>query len=166
MIITLNNNESLICDDFKFKCSIGKRGRTPKKIEGDKKTPKGTYSLGNLYYISDRKKKPYTDLKCIKINTEMGWCDDIKSKKYYNKLIKVNTKYRLKHERLFRKDSIYDYFIAINYNSKNPISNKGSAIFIHLTKNYKKTLGCIALKEKDFLVLAKIIKKNSKIIIH
>jgi L,D-peptidoglycan transpeptidase YkuD (ErfK/YbiS/YcfS/YnhG family) len=39
----------------------------------------------------------------------------------------------------------------------------GSCIFIHLTKNYKPTAGCIALKEKDFLIMLKLIKKNSKI---
>ena len=27
---------------------------------------------------------------------------------------------------------------------------KGSAIFIHLTKNYKSTAGCVALSKKDF----------------
>ena len=67
MIITLKNNESLICDDFKFKCAIGKNGRTKNKIEGDKKTPIGIFSLGNLYYRPDRKKPPVTKLKCIKI---------------------------------------------------------------------------------------------------
>ena len=46
----------------------------------------------------------------------MGWCDDIKNKKYYNKLIKVNKK--IKHEKLFRKDYKYDFIIPINYNTK------------------------------------------------
>ncbi len=50
-------------------------------------------------------------------------------------------------------------------NFKKPKKNKGSAIFIHLTKNYKPTSGCIALKEKDFLILAKLVKKNTKILI-
>ena len=66
----------------------------------------------------------------------MVWCDDINSK-YYNQLININK--NTKHEKLFRKDQIYDLIIPINYNTKNPIRNKGSAIFIHLTKNYEKT---------------------------
>ena len=37
----------------------------------------------------------------------------------------------------------------------------GSAIFIHLTKNYIPTAGCIGLAEKDFLILIKLIKKNT-----
>ena len=165
MIILLKNNESLIYDDFKFRCTIGKKGKTQKKVEGDKKTPKGTYSLGDLYYRGDRKKIPETKLKCIpiKIQKNMGWCDDVKSKKNYNKLNKINNHFKFSYEKLFRKDQIYDYLIVIRYNTKKPLRNKGSAIFLHLTKNFKKTLGCIALKEKDFLILAKLINKNTKI---
>jgi len=41
--------------------------------------------------------------------------------------------------------------------------NKGSAIFIHLTNNYKPTAGCVAIKKKDFEILLKLINKNTKI---
>ena len=90
----------------------------------------------------------------------MGWCDDPNSN-YYNKEIKINNNF--KYEKLFRKDNYYDYFIVINYNTKKIIPFKGSAIFIHLTNNYKKTAGCIALKKKDFLILIKLITKKTKI---
>ena len=43
------------------------------------------------------------------------------------------------------------HVIVNNYNLKKPIPYKGSAIFIHLTKNYKPTAGCIALKKKGFI---------------
>ena len=162
MIIILKNNGSLICDEFNFRCSIGKKGKTINKLEGDKKTPKGTYKLGDLYYRADRKKKPETKLNCIKIKKNMGWCDDVRSKDY-NKLIKINKNFKFRYENLFRKDRIYDLFIVIHYNTKKTLKNKGSAIFLHLTDNYKKTLGCVAMSEKNFLILAKIIKKNTKI---
>ena len=64
---------------------------------------------------------------------------------------------------MFRKDKTYDLVIPIKYNFKNPIKNRGSAIFLHLTKNYKKTVGCVALKKKDLLILLKLINKNTKI---
>ena len=116
MTIVLKNKASLLFDDFIFQCAIGKKGLVKNKIEGDKKTPIGTYSLGNLYYRKDRNPKPLTRLKCIPIKKNMGWCDDIKSKKNYNKLIKVDIK--IKHEKLFRKDYKYDFMIPINYNTK------------------------------------------------
>ena len=88
----------------------------------------------------------------------MGWSNDIKNNKYYNKLIKTNKK--ISHEKLFRKDHKYDLLIPIKYNFKNRIIGKGSCIFIHLTQNYKPTAGCIALKKKDFLIMLKLINKK------
>ena len=161
MTIILKNKASLQFDDFVFHCAIGKKGLAKNKFEGDKKTPIGTYSLGNLYYRKDRNPKPLTRLKCIPIKKNMGWCDDIKSKKNYNKLIKVNKK--IKHEKLFRRDYKYDFMIPINYNSKRTKLGKGSAIFLHLTKNFVPTSGCVAIKKKDFLILLKLINKNTKI---
>ena len=145
MKIILKNKKTLVYDDFQFKCVIGINGSTSNKVEGDKKTPKGIYSLGPLYYRADRIEKPFTKIRIIKIKKSMGWCDDIHHKKY-NKLIKIDN--RTKFEKMWRRDHIYDLLIPINYNYNKVIKNKGSAIFIHLTKNYKKTLGCIALKKK------------------
>ena len=161
MTIFVKNKYTLQIDDFKFKCCIGKKGSTINKKEGDKKTPKGIFELENLYFRKDRIKKPITSLKCIEIKRNMGWCDDIKFSKQYNKLIRINEK--SKHEKLKRKDHKYDLLIPIKYNFKKPIPGLGSCIFIHLTKNYKPTAGCVALKEKDFLIMLKIIKKNTKI---
>ena len=160
MTIIVKNKETLTFDEFIFKCCIGKNGTTNKKIEGDKKTPKGLFSLGNIYYRKDRNLKPITKLNSIPINKKMGWCIDIKNKKY-NKLIKINNSIR--HEKMFRKDYKYDYIIPINYNTKNTKIGKGSAIFIHLSKTYKKTAGCVALKKKDLLILLKLINRKTKI---
>ena len=160
MSIKIKNKYTLLFDEFEFKCCIGACGFTSDKYEGDKKTPTGLFSLGNLYYRSDKVEKPKTKLKCIKIQKNMGWCNDINSK-FYNKEIKIKKKVR--YEKLFRNDYKYDYLIPIKYNWLKPKKNKGSAIFIHLTKNYNPTAGCIALSLKDFLILVKLIKKNTKI---
>jgi len=160
MTILLKNKHTLLAGDFIFKCCIGKRGTTNFKKEGDLKTPKGIYKIENLYYRSDRLKKPETKLKVIKIKKNMGWCDDSRSSNY-NKLIKTSN--YSSHEALFRKDYKYDFLIPIKYNFEKPKPDKGSCIFLHLTKNYKSTRGCIALKKKDFLILLKIIDKKTKI---
>ena len=146
MIIFVKNKHTLQIDQFKFKCCIGKKGATFNKKEGDKKTPKGIFKIQNLYFRKDRIKKPLTSLKCIEIKKNMGWCDDIRFPKKYNKLFKIEKK--IKHEKLKRKDSKYDLLIPIKYNFKNPSIGKGSCIFIHLTRNYKATAGCIELKKK------------------
>ena len=161
MRIYLKNKHTLQVDDFNFKCCIGKNGLSYKKIEGDKKTPVGTFEIEKLYYRNDRIHLPNTKLECIKIRPEMGWCDDIKKPKKYNKLISVSKD--IHHEKLYRKDLKYDLLIPIKYNFKKRVIGKGSCIFIHLTNNYKPTAGCIALKKKDFLIMIKIISKNTNI---
>tara|TARA_X000000368_G_C23027732_1_gene711021 strand:- start:530 stop:1039 length:510 start_codon:yes stop_codon:yes gene_type:complete len=163
-LLILENKYTLKCDEFYFRCSIGKKGLSSRKKEGDNKTPKGNFKLGDLFYRKDRVKKPDTIFKCHTITNSMGWCNNHNDKKNYNKLI--NIKKVNKYEKLYRRDYKYDYLIPIQYNTKKREIGKGSAIFIHLTKNYKSTAGCIALKKNDFLILLRLIKKNSNIIIY
>lgn len=161
MIIYLKNKQTLQVDNFYFKCSIGKNGLTRSKFEGDKKTPKGLFELGQLYFRKDRIKNFDTKLRLNVIKKSMGWCDDDRNKKKYNKLIKVNKS--LKHEKLFRTDHQYDLLIPIKYNMNNPILGLGSCIFLHLTNNYKPTAGCISLNKNDFLIMLKLLDKKNKI---
>ena len=160
MQILVKNKDTLLYGEFEFKCCVGKKGISSLKREGDKKTPKGMYSLGPIYYRKDRLSNFRSKLQKIKIKKNMGWCDDVTSK-FYNKLIKVNKK--IKHEKLFLKNESYDLLIPIQYNTTKPKKDKGSAIFLHITNNYKKTLGCIALKKKDLLILLKLINKKTQI---
>ena len=51
-------------------------------------------------------------------------------------------------------------------NTDKIIRNRGSAIFLHLTKNYKSTAGCIAVEKKDFLIILKFLTRDSKIKIY
>jgi L,D-peptidoglycan transpeptidase YkuD (ErfK/YbiS/YcfS/YnhG family) len=160
MLIFLKNKDTLVVDDFQFKCSIGKNGISKDKIEGDKCTPQGIFEVGTLYFRKDKNQKPKTDIKTKIIKKNMGWCDDPKSK-LYNKEIIINK--LVKYEKLFRNDNIYDYLLVIKYNTRKREPFRGSAIFVHLTKNYKPTAGCIALKKKDFLIMIKLINKKVKI---
>ncbi len=160
MLLKLKNKEYLIVDEFKFKCCIGKKGLKLEKKEGDNCTPIGVFKIGKVYYRPDRVEKLDTILKTKKITKNMGWCDDPYNKNY-NKEIILNKKNR--GEKLFRKSSVYDILVVIEYNTKKVKPFKGSAIFIHLTKNYKPTQGCIALKKNDLLILLKLITKQSKI---
>ena len=159
MIIHVKNKDTLIIDDFKLKCSIGKNGLNSNKKEGDYSTPKGLYDLKKLYFRKDRVGIPKCKIETKIITKNMAWCDDASHKKY-NEEIKINNKkYK---ENLYRNDHKYDYLISISHNEKK-IPNKGSAVFIHLTGNYKPTAGCIALKKKDFEILLKLINKKTKI---
>jgi len=158
-MIIINKSGHLKYKDLRFKCALGKAGINIKKKEGDNITPIGTYKISKVYYRRDRIKKLFSKFKLIEIKKNMAWCDDSKSKNY-NKLIKLPSKFS--HEKLFRKDEIYDLIIPLNYNTKNIKKNKGSAIFIHVAnKKFTPTQGCVALKKKDLIYLIKNIKNST-----
>ena len=110
MIIFVKNKDTLLVDGFKFKCSIGKNGFSRKKVEGDLTTPKGKFNLGDIYYRADRVQKPLSKLRSIAIKKNMGWCDDPNSK-FYNKQIKIKKNFKIRYEKLYRKDHKYDFLI-------------------------------------------------------
>ena len=159
MIIHVPNKNTLIIDDFKLKCCIGKKGLNSNKIEGDNSTPKGLFRLRKLYFRKDRVGEPKCKILKKKITKNLAWCDDPTHKKYNEEIHTSNKKSR---ELFYRKDHAYDYLITISHNEKK-IPDKGSAIFIHLTENYKPTAGCVTLKKKDFEILLKLIDKKTKI---
>ena len=156
-------NRFLLYKGYKIKCSIGKNGTTSSKKEADLSTPKGLFKMGTLYYRKDRIKLNKCKIKKKVIKKNMGWCDDIKSKKY-NREIYFPFKYSA--ERLYLSKKNYDIFITIKYNYTPTLKGKGSAIFLHLTnKKYKATKGCIAIHKKDFLKILPLINKRTKILI-
>ena len=153
----------LLYKGYKLKCSIGKSGLTNFKKEGDFSTPRGLFKLGLLYYRKDRIGVLRSKIQKKIIKKNMGWCDDVKSKKYNREIT-----FPFKHsaEKLYLKNNIYDIFIHIKYNSNPIIKGKGSAIFLHLcNKKYKATKGCLALVKKDFLKILPLINKKTKILI-
>ena len=159
MIIHVKNKNTLIIDDFKLKCCVGKNGITSNKKEGDYSTPKGLFRLKKLYFRKDRLGSLNCKIDKKIITKNLAWCDDSTHKKY-NEEIKSFTK--KSKERFYRIDNKYDYLITINHNEKK-IPYMGSAIFLHLTDNYKPTAGCIALKKKDFEILLRLVNQNTKI---
>tara|TARA_B100000780_G_scaffold279038_1_gene255131 strand:- start:2792 stop:3280 length:489 start_codon:yes stop_codon:yes gene_type:complete len=159
MIIHIKDKDTLIVDDFYLKCCVGKNGLNSNKKEGDYSTPKGLFKLKELYFRKDRVGTPRCMIKRKIITKNMAWCDDSSHKKYNEEIFSFAKKNK---ENLYRDDCKYDYLITISHNEKK-IPFKGSAIFIHLTNNYKPTAGCIALKKKDFEILLKLVNKNTKI---
>ena len=157
----LINKKYLTFNNYKAKCAIGKRGIGLKKKEGDLITPKGRFKIKYILYRKDRVKKIKSKLRKIVIKRNMGWCDDPRSKQY-NRLIKLPSSYNF--EKLYKKENIYDIILVLNYNMSPIVKNKGSAIFIHVSKkNYKKTEGCVALKKIHLLKILEELNNNTKV---
>jgi L,D-peptidoglycan transpeptidase YkuD (ErfK/YbiS/YcfS/YnhG family) len=160
-MIIVKKSGYLKYNNFKFRCALGEAGIGRKLKEGDKITPEGIFRIIKVFYRPDRIQKILTNFKTVKIKKNMGWCDDSKSLSY-NRQIKLPSKFT--HEKLYRRDNIYDLIAVLNYNMNPTVKRNGSAIFIHIAKkNYRPTAGCIALKRGDLIKLLKKIKKNTRI---
>lgn len=134
-----------------YRCAIGRAGCSRDKHEGDGKTPVGRFHLRECWYRADRLEKPVTGLPVKAIGEDDGWCDDPKSP-YYNQHVKLPC--GDSHEALWRDDHRYDLLVPIGYNDHPVISERGSAIFIHVAEeDYAPTAGCVALNRKDLLAL-------------
>lgn len=140
-------------------CTVGRSGFSSNKREGDGFTPTGKWKLLEVYYRSDKVKEPECVLPKIAIRPDIGWSDDPKDP-LYNTAIKLP--YNFSHEKLWRKDNLYDLLITVNYNMNPTILGHGSAIFIHqMHENETPTAGCLALKLPDLEYLVSTITKDT-----
>ncbi len=139
-------------------CSLGRSGIAPLKHEGDGVTPSGRLELLYGYYRKDRITLPATQFPFFAINQNDGWCDDPKSPAYNSP---VKLPFDLSHEKLYRKDNLYDLCIVLNYNMTPITKNRGSAIFFHLTtENKGPTEGCVAIDKNEMLKLIPNLKSG------
>ena len=159
-MITVHQNGKLHFQNKIYKCALGRNGIKKKKIEGDGCTPAGIYTLGPLYYRSDRIKKLRTYFNAIAIEKNMYWSDAPHSE-HYNKLIRFKDS---SYENLYKINHTYDIVIVINYNINPIVNGKGSAIFIHLAKkDFSPTSGCIALRKECFFEILEKLNTTDKI---
>jgi len=153
----------LLVDDRRFECTLGRSGMImpSDKKEGDGKTPVGTFPLRQLIYRADRAQKPVTGLPVEILTPETGWCED-PSHPGYNQ--KITLPHPSVHDRMTRKDRLYDYVVVIGYNDAPVVPGKGSAIFMHLAHpDFTPTAGCVGLRPADMLEVLKCCDKDSRI---
>ena len=151
-------------EEFSTKAYIGKNG-TGKTVEGDNKTPIGTFNLTQPFgLLSD----PGTKLgKYVKVNKYHYWSGQ--NGTYYNQLVntqKIKTYVPSKaDEHLIDYKGVYNYGIFIDYNAAG-VANKGSAIFLHCKGSKNTTGGCVAVSQTVMRELLKKLKPGAKIVIY
>ena len=118
MQIFIRNKNTLLFDEFKFKCSTGKKDIPRIKKKVITRHQKEYIKLA-LYFTEKINIQILIQTWKKKLLKEMGWCDDVRSK-YYNKLIKINKQTKHRHEKLYRNDRKYDLLVPIHYNTKKP----------------------------------------------
>lgn len=132
-------------------CTVGRNGfaESGQKIEGDGKTPSGIFQIGSAFgYENDLKSK----MDFIEISDSHYWISDTSSR-FYNQLVDYYPE-GVYAEKMKRNDHLYKYGVVIEYNTKDIIKGKGSAIFIHVERKSKApTAGCVAISEGNMIKL-------------
>ena len=158
----LEEKEGNTIEKLRTKAFVGKNGITDKKVEGDLKTPRGTFNIGISFGTYDKinNKK----IKYIKITPNLYWIDDSDSA-YYNQLVDITKVPKdWKHaEHLAEYPIQYEYAIEIKTNPQNK-PNRGSAIFIHCS-NGNQTAGCVSIERNDMKKLIEMIDENAVVTI-
>jgi L,D-peptidoglycan transpeptidase YkuD (ErfK/YbiS/YcfS/YnhG family) len=130
-----------------FRCSLGKGGILALKREGDGATPLARMRVLGGYRRTDGVVARRTTLPLRPIGNDLGWCDAPADRNYNRP---VSLPYPASHERMRRKDRLYDICIVLDWNISPRRRNCGSAIFLHLARpGYLPTEGCIALSPRD-----------------
>lgn len=147
-----------------FPAVIGKNGFTYNKKEGDQKSPIGAFVLNKCFSRFDN---PGTKLDFFQFGKNDYWVDD-SSSNYYNTYQKGPSNGRWNSaEDLFKIGDTYKYFLVIEYNTRERVPGKGSAIFLHIWQGENiYTQGCTAIHEDKLLKIIKWLdpKKNPRII--
>lgn len=161
--IIVSSDGKLVWQGKEYLCSLGKNGISKNKEEGDGTTPAGCFLLREVLYRADRIAEPQTSLPKRRISEDDGWCDDPKDPAYN---MHVRLPFSASHEKLWREDNIYDVIVPIGYNDDPPITEKGSAIFIHVARpKYTGTEGCVALALPDLLEIIGSVNPGARVCI-
>jgi L,D-peptidoglycan transpeptidase YkuD (ErfK/YbiS/YcfS/YnhG family) len=146
-----------------FPVALGRGGIRANKREGDGGTPRGTFHPRQLWWRADRHPRPRTALPVRAIGPEDAWCED-PSSRHYNQPVRLDAAHG--GDRLKRDDHLYDFIVEIDHNRAPRIVGRGSAVFLHLTRdNFGPTAGCVSMTRSAMLRLLARLGPDTKIVI-
>ena len=147
----------------RFPCSIGRRGVTVTKREGDGCTPAGEHRIVGGFYRPDRLARSQVPDWLAPIGPRDLWSDDVRDPDYNQH---VTAPHGFSHEHLRRADPLYDLVLVTNWNWPDAVPGRGSAIFLHAwRKPGHPTAGCIAFAMPDLLWIANRLVPGSRVVV-
>jgi L,D-peptidoglycan transpeptidase YkuD (ErfK/YbiS/YcfS/YnhG family) len=153
----------LVAGSLALPVALGRGGVKANKREGDGATPRGTFRLKRLWWRAERHPRPATLLPTHRIKPDDGWCED-PSDRHYNRPIKVPPDSTA--DRLARADTLYDFIVEIDHNTRPRVAGRGSAVFIHAARpKFAPTAGCVALELNSLRRLLARVGPRTKIMV-
>ena len=137
-----------------------------KTVEGDMKSPKGTFHLKGAFGLAD---DPGCGLPYTKCDEDYYWSGDTREGMHFNELVSLKDFPDLdteKSEHISTYTRQYQYCLSIDYNSEGDPS-KGYAIFFHcFGPKCPFTEGCISLPEAQMKCLLERVSPDCVVVIN
>lgn len=156
VVFTANASGEFSGGGVTCRCVLGKGGVAPadQKREGDGVSPAGIWPLRRVFYRADRVERPQTELVCIPLTPNDGWCD-APGHRLYNR--PVSLPFTASHEKMWREDHVYDVVVELGHNDSPVRDQMGSAVFWHLARpDFAPTEGCVAIELEAMLRALKV----------
>lgn len=153
----------LVADSTAIPVALGRGGIKSNKFEGDGATPRGVFHPVKLWWRADRHVRPRTFLPVRAIQSGDAWSENPADRHYNMPITRTDGQ---DGDRLTRDDSLYDFIIEIDHNTKPRIARRGSAVFLHLARdNFSATAGCVGMTKPAMLRLLSRIGPSTRIVI-
>lgn len=144
---------------------IGKNG-LGKTMEGDGKTPVGTFRFNAAFGIAN---DPGCAIPYTKVDNNTYWSGDTRDGMQYNKMVSLKDYPNLDKdasEHIIDYTRQYQYCLNISYNEACK-ANAGSAIFLHCLGPSKPfTGGCVAIPENQMKIVMQNVRPDCKVVIN
>ena len=144
---------------------IGKKG-LGKTIEGDEKTPQGTFHFNAAFGIA---KDPGCAIPYHQVTNDDYWSGDQREGYAYNQLVSIKDYPGLdvknkNTEHIINAKTEYQYCLNISYNEE-CVPGVGGAIFLHCIGKKKYTGGCVAIPKDDMVKVMKNVREDCVVVI-
>ncbi|MCI0599441.1 MAG: L,D-transpeptidase family protein [Beijerinckiaceae bacterium] len=146
-----------------LRCALGRAGISHSKREGDQATPAGEFCLLGGFFRPGRAPRQAWARPMAPVKPSDGWCDDPESACYNRRVV---LPCHVSHEKLWRRDHLYDLVAVLSYNIHPRHKYRGSAIFLHCAQpDFAPTRGCVALRFDDLRRLLPRLSRKAVLIV-
>ncbi len=145
---------------------VGINGVSAHHREGDLTTPIGLFGIETTMYGV----APNPDVTYRYHRFTCGdWWDEDRRSALYNHFVHVPCatmpNFAGNSEALWTKVPAYDYFAVVNYNTSPVVPGRGSAIFLHVSKN-SPTTGCVSIAKVHLLKVLRLLRTSDHPVIY
>jgi L,D-peptidoglycan transpeptidase YkuD (ErfK/YbiS/YcfS/YnhG family) len=145
---------------------VGINGVSARHHEGDLTTPIGLFGIETTMYGVDP--NPGVTYRYHQFTCGDWWDEDPRSALYNHFVhVRCDTTPNIagNSESLWTKVPAYDYFAVVNYNTSPVVPARGSAIFLHVSKN-SPTTGCVSIAKVHLLKVLRLLRTSEHPVIY